>query len=222
MTPAEIAARIQHTNVKPDATAADIERLCAECLEHEFDGAMVNPIWVPLATERLRGSRVKVCTALDFPMGGGTIDSVAAAAAESAVLGAAQIDVMTKPGWLKSAMDDRYRAHLTAVVSAAGVPVKAMLEVAQLTDDELDRAVEHCVAAGIDYIKNSSGYGGGDATAAVVTRLKGLASGRVEVKASGGIRSLEAALSLLEAGATLLGASRSVEIVTGKTATGGY
>jgi deoxyribose-phosphate aldolase len=217
----ELAARLQHTNVRPDATREDVERLLTECLEHGFDGAMVNPIWVSLAAETLAGSPVKVCTALDFPMGGGTTTTVAGAAAEARELGAAQIDVMTKVGWLRSGMEREYRGHLAAVVAAAGgAPVKAMLEAGQLTSRQLARAVDLCVDAGVAYVKNSSGFGGGDATPELVGELGRLAAGRVRVKASGGIRTPEAAVALIEAGAELLGSSASVAIVTGAAPAG--
>jgi deoxyribose-phosphate aldolase len=216
VTSTDIAGRIQHTNVRPDASRADIDRLLAECVEFGFHGAMVNPIWIPLASSAVRGSPVRVCTALDFPMGGGSTDSVAEAAVEAFRLGAQEIDVMTKVGWLKSGMESEYAAHLASVVAAAGdLPVKAMLEVALLTPAELARAVELCAEAGVTYVKNSSGYGGGDATPAVVAELVRLSGGRVRVKASGGIRTREQAAALLEAGAELLGSSSSVGIVTG-------
>jgi deoxyribose-phosphate aldolase len=217
VTSDEIARRIQHTNVRPEATRADIERLLAECLEYGFHGAMVNPLWVPLASSTLHASPVRVCTALDFPMGGGTTPSVADAAADAIRLGAEEVDVMTKVGWLKSGMESDYRAHLAAVVAAAGeVPVKAMLEAALLTPAEIARAVELCVEAGVTYVKNSSGFGGGDATPEIVAGLVRAVGGRIKVKASGGIRSQEQAVALLEAGAELLGASGSVAIVTGQ------
>jgi deoxyribose-phosphate aldolase len=214
-----IAGRIQHTNVRPDATRADIERLLAECLEHGFNGAMVNPVWVPLAQSTLRESSVRVCTALDFPMGGGTTASVVEATAEAIRLGADEIDVMTKVGWLKSGMESEYAAHLAAVVAAAGgATVKAMLEVGFLTADEIARAVELCADAGVTYVKNSSGFGGGDATPEIVAELVRAGGGRVKVKASGGIRTRKRASDLLEAGAELLGSSGSVGIVTGRAA----
>ena len=216
MTSSEIAGRIQHTNVRPDASRADIDRLLAECVEFGFHGAMVNPIWVPLAVSAVRGSPVRVCTALDFPMGGGSTASVVESAADAVRLGAQEIDVMTKVGWLKSEMESEYAAHLAAVVAAAGgVPVKAMLEVALLTPVELARAVELCAEAGVTYVKNSSGFGGGDASSEIVAQLVSLSGGRVRVKASGGIRTREQAAALLEAGADLLGSSASVGIVTG-------
>lgn len=216
MTAEDIAAHIQHTNVRPEATGTDIERLLAECLEHGFNGAMVNPIWLPLAAAALKGSAVRVCTALDFPMGGATTASVAGQAAEAIRLGAQEIDVMTKVGWLRSGMEAEYRDHLAAVVSAAdGAPVKAMLEAGLLAPDELARAVELAVEAGVSYVKNSSGFGGGDATSKLISELRRLAAGRVAVKASGGIRTREDAQALLAAGADLLGSSAGVRIVTG-------
>lgn len=219
----DLAGRIQHTQVAPAASRSDIERLLDECLEHGFHGAMVNPIWVPLAAERLSGSGARVCTALDFPMGGATTHSVVQAAREAVEQGADEIDVMTKPGWLRSGMEAAYRDHLRAVVEAVpGATVKAMLEMALLTRDELSRAVELCVEAGVAYVKNSSGYDGGRATVEVVERLVELAAGRVAVKASGGIRTAEQARELLDAGAGLLGSSSGVAIVSGQRGTGDY
>jgi len=218
MTAEDIAAHIQHTNVRPEASGADIERLLAECLEHGFNGAMVNPIWLPLAAATLRGSSVRVCTALDFPMGGATTPMVAEQTAEALRSGAQEIDVMTKVGWLRSGMEAAYRDHLAAVVSAAdGAPVKAMLEAGLLAPDELARAVELAVEAGVSFVKNSSGFGGGDATPGLISELRRLAAGRVGVKASGGIRTREDAEALLAAGADLLGSSAGVRIVTGAT-----
>jgi deoxyribose-phosphate aldolase len=218
MTAEKIAAHIQHTNVRPEASRADVERLLAECLEHGFNGAMVNPIWLPLAAAALRGSSVRVCTALDFPMGGATTATVSGQAAEAVRSGAQEIDVMTKVGWLKAGMEGEYRDHLAAVVSAAeGAPVKAMLEAGLLSSDELARAVELAVAAGVSYVKNSSGFGGGNATPELISELRRLAAGRAGVKASGGIRTREDAEALLAAGADLLGSSAGVRIVTGVT-----
>jgi deoxyribose-phosphate aldolase len=221
LTPGEVAGRIQHTNVRPGATQGDIERLLAECLEYGFDGAMVNPIWVPLAAEILAGSAVKVCTALDFPMGGHTVASVVRSAAEAVGAGAHQVDVMTKVGWLRSGMDAEYTDHLASVVQAvAEVPVKAMLEAALLTADELARAVECCARAGISYLKNSSGFDGAVASPDIVRTLVRLAAGRMKVKASGGIRSFAQARSLLWVGAVLLGSSAGVAIAAGGDAAG--
>jgi deoxyribose-phosphate aldolase len=217
MSAAEVAARIQHTNLRADATRADVERLLSECLEHGFQGAMVNPVWLPLAVRTLEGSGVAVCTSLDFPIGGETTATVVRATAEARRAGAEEIDVMTKVGWLKSEMDVAYRQHLAAVVNAAdGVPVKAILESAILTRHELALAVELCADAGVAYLKNSSGFDGGPATPDLVAELVRLAAGRLKVKASGGIRTLSEANAVLAAGADLLGTSSGVAIMSTK------
>jgi deoxyribose-phosphate aldolase len=219
----QLASRIQHTNVRPNVTRADIDLLIAECIEHRFDGAMLPPIWVSYASDRLTATAVKVCTAFDYPMGGSTTKSVAREAQEAFAAGADEVDMMTKVGWLKSGMHAEYRDHLAAVVSAAeGRVVKAMLEAALLSSDELATAVDLCVDAGISFIKNSSGYGGGDASPGVISGLVRLADGRVRVKASGGIKTFDDAAALINAGADLLGASGSVEIVSGRKAQDGY
>ena len=211
----ETASRIQHTNVRPDATADDIETLIGECIRHGFDGAMLAPIWVPYARSRLEGTPVKVCTAFDYPMGGSTTESVVAEVRTAFAAGADEVDMMTKVGWLKSNMHAEYRNHLAAVVKAAeGNVVKAMLEAALLSPSELAAAVDLCIDAGISYVKNSSGYGGGDATPEIIAELTRLGRGEIRVKASGGIRTPGDASALIEAGADLLGASGGVGIVT--------
>ena len=223
MNVTELAARIQHTNVRAAATRADIDQLLDECLQHGFDGAMLSPIWVRHAAARLEGTGIKVCTAFDYPMGGRTTAAVAAEATAAFASGADAIDVMTKVGWLKSGMPAEYRDHLAAVVGAAdGRVVKAMLEAALLSRAELATAVELCVEAGITFVKNSSGYGGGNASPEIVAALADLAGGRVRVKASGGIKTFADAAALIDAGAELLGASGSVAIVGGETAGTGY
>lgn len=214
MTVAEVARRIQHTNVRPEATQADIERLLAECVEHGFHAAVVSPIWLPLAVKSLGGTGVRVCTALDVPVGGETTATVVRAAGEARHAGAEEIDVMAKVGWLRSEMDIAYRMHLAAVVGAAdGAPVKAVLETSMLTKGEMALAVELCADAGIAYLKNASGLNGGDTSPGVIADLIRLAGGRMKVKASGGIRTLDGARALLAAGADLLGTSAGVEIL---------
>jgi deoxyribose-phosphate aldolase len=210
---AEVAARIQHTNVRADATRGELERLLAECLDYGFHAATVNPVWLPLAVKTLEGSSVRVCTALDYPIGGETTATVVRATAEARQAGAHEIDVMTKVGWLKSAMDVAYRQHLAAVVKAAeGIPVKAILETTLLTAHELALAVELCADAGVAYVKNSSGFDGGLANPKLIGQLAKLASGRMKVKAAGGIRTFDQAVELLEAGADLLGTTSGASI----------
>jgi deoxyribose-phosphate aldolase len=215
MTVAEVARRIQHTNVRPEATHADIERLLAECVAHGFHAAVVSPVWLARAVKTLNGTGVRVCTALDLPLGGETTATVVRAAAEARHAGAEEIDVMAKVGWLRSEMDIAYRMHLAAVVGAAdGAPVKAVLETAMLSKGEVALAVELCADAGISYLKNASGLNGGEASPEAVRDLVRLARGRMMVKASGGIRSLQMATALLDAGADLIGTSSGVQILS--------
>lgn len=206
MDHAVVAAHIQLTNVRPNATRSEIERLIADCLDHRFHAAVVSPIWVPLAKARLAGTKVRVGTMLDFPMGGLTTDSVAAAAAEVRAAGADDVDVMTKVGWLKSGMVREYREHLSRVAEAfEGGTVRALMELDQLWGDEVETAIDAIADSGVPYVVNSSGYGGGAADPAKVGVLLRMASGRLRVKAAGGIRDVNGAISLLEAGAHLLG-----------------
>src|SRR3989442_15839612 len=184
----DVATHIQHTNLRADATRADIEQLLAECIEHGFHAGVVNPIWLPLAVRTLRGFPVRIGTALDFPVGGDTTATVARAASEARQAGAEEIDVMTKVGWLKSEMDVAYRQHLAAIVKAAdGAPVKAILEASMLTKHELALAVELCADAGVSYLKNSSGNGGGGGTPPPVGDPLRPARGGVKGQGAGGV-----------------------------------
>ncbi len=214
-TPAEIAGTIQHTEVRPTADSDRIRELCAECLEHGFDGAMVLPCWVSLARERLAGTGVAVCSAAGFPMGGDGHLAKAAAVRDAVAAGADQVDVMPNIGYLKSGMDEELRRELELVVEASGDAVcKAMLELGALGESEAERLLSLAVGAGFDYVKTSSGWGeGGQATVERVRFLRERAPDGVGVKASGGIRTAAAADALLSAGADLLGASSGVDIV---------
>ncbi len=219
-----LAGRLQHTNVAPDAVEADIRQLCRDCLELGFDGAMVQPCWVPLARELLAGSAVKVCTAFGYPMGGDGLFAKLAAARDCIARGADEIDFMPNAGLLKSGYAERYRDEVRAVVEAAeGRVVKVMLEMGMLSDAEAERAVQLSIEAGAHYVKNSSGFGqGGQASVGAVQKLVRWAGGRAKVKASGGIRTRAQARSILDAGAALLGTSSGVAIVRDEVGEGDY
>ncbi len=223
-SPAEIAGRIQHTEVRPTADQARIEELCDECVEHGFDGAMVQACWAPLAADRLEGTDVKVCSAVGFPMGGDRPISKAAAIRDALAAGAEEVDVMPNIGFVKSGRWDDVRREMELLVEASGdAPIKAMLELGALTDDEAERIVDAAVEAGFDYVKNSSGWGeGGKATVDRIRFLRDRAPDDVDVKASGGIKTLDGARELLDAGAVLLGASSGVSIVAGEVGDGDY
>lgn len=216
-TPNEIAKKIQHTNVNPELTREDIKSLCMDCLQYGFDGVMLQPAWITDAKKHLEGSKVKVCTALGYPMGGATTEAKVYEAKNIFALGADQLDFMTNIGFLKSGMYDEYRNEIGEIVKAAeGRVTKIMLEFGMLTQEEKKIAAQLAIEAGITYVKNSSGWGkGGHATVEDIKLLKEVAGDKALVKASGGIRDMESAVALLNAGASLLGTSAGVNIVTG-------
>ncbi|WP_135829264.1 deoxyribose-phosphate aldolase [Halorussus halobius] len=213
----ELAGRIQHTEVGPTADRDRVLDVLDECVEYGFDGAMVQPCWVPLATERLADTDVSVCTAVGYPMGGDVPLTKAAGMRDAVAAGADELDVMANLGLLKSGEDEAFRDELETLVAASGdATVKLMLELGGLTDEEAEREIEYAVEAGFDYLKNSSGFGaGGQASVENVSFIAERVPDDVGVKASGGIKTAEQARELLDAGADLLGASSGVQIVTG-------
>lgn len=223
MTRADLARRIQHTLLKITATRDDILQLCAEARTYDFQAVCVQPMWVPLAVEALRGSATVVCAVADFPHGAGTNPGVMAEVRELMRLGAREVDVVCKIGYLRSGMGEAFRAHLSSVVEAAGGAVtKVILECALLSDEELARAIDLAVAAGMDYIKTASGFNGPGATVEMVARMRELAAGRIKIKAAGGIRSHADAAAMIAAGADCLGTSSGVAIVSGATSSTNY
>jgi len=218
MTAQEVAAKIQHTLVSPNASKEDIVRVCNECLQYGFDGVMIQPTWITLARSVLHGSNVKVCTAFGYPMGGASTFVKVAETKDVFATGADEIDFMPNYGWFKSGQYADFKHEIAEVVKAAeGRVVKIMLEFGMLNEEEKVRAATLAKEAGVTYLKNSSGYGlGGHATVADIELLKSIAQGEVLVKASGGIRTMEDAVTILSAGANLIGTSGSVKIVTGQ------
>jgi deoxyribose-phosphate aldolase len=222
MNTESLAARIQHTEVSPTADRERIETVLEQCHTYGFDGAMVQPCWVPLAAERLADTDVSVCTAVGYPMGGDRTVTKETAIEDAVAAGADEVDVMANLGYLGSGMDDEFRAELEALVAASGdATIKLMCELGGLTDAEAEREIDHAVAAGFDYLKNSSGFAaGGNATVERVAFLAERVPEGVGLKASGGIGTAEAARAMIEAGADLIGASSGVEIVSGTGAGG--
>jgi deoxyribose-phosphate aldolase len=217
----ELAQHIQQTLVRPDASLIEIEQFCEECRTYGFQGAMISPLWLSVVKERLEGAPTILCTALGYPMGGMTSLSKAFEVRDVVARGAQQIDFMPAVGYLKSGWYGAYRRDIAAVVEAAeGVPIKVMLEFGMLTEDEKRAAAELAIEGGAAYLKNSSGWGqGGTATVEDIQLLTSIAQGRVQVKASGGIRTAEQARAMLDAGAALLGTSAGVQIVSGEAQT---
>ncbi|MDR3640101.1 MAG: deoxyribose-phosphate aldolase [Humidesulfovibrio sp.] len=219
LTTAELAARIDHTLLKPDATAAAIEALCAEAVQYGFKAVCVNPWHLPRAVSCLRGHAPLPITVAGFPLGAAQTDIKAREAALAVEQGAAEVDMVLNIGALKSGEPDAARRDIALVVRACGhAAVKVILETCLLTDAEKELACRLAVEAGAAFVKTSTGFAKSGATVADVALLRrvadSVARGRhVGVKASGGIRTLDDALELLAAGAERLGASAGVAIM---------
>ena len=214
--PTNIAKIIDHTLLKPEATRDQIVQLCREAREYGFATVCVNPSYVKLAAELLRGSSVKVCSVVGFPLGA-TLPEVKAYEARRAIEeGAAEIDMVINIGALKSGDLELVKRDIASVVDvchARGALCKVIIEAALLTDEEKVLACQLARAAGADYVKTSTGFGPGGATVQDVALMRRTVGPEMGVKAAGGIRSYEAAKSMVEAGATRIGASAGVKIV---------
>ena len=213
-TPALLAARIQHTLIRTDATRGEVVRHCRECLEYGFDAAMVGGDWLPLVRRELAGSPVKVASALDFPVALMTTAGRVEEARALVEAGADEIDVGCKIGWLKSGSDRAFLEDLEAVVRAARpARVKVMLELPLLEPGERERAVALAVEAGVAFVKNASSGAVGRATPGQIRFLRSRVPAEIGVKASGGIDTHDGAIALLDAGADLLGSSRGAAVL---------
>ena len=212
--PSSLAPYIQHTLIAAGTTRDEMIAHCEEAARYGFNAAMVPASWVPLAVEVLRGSGVEIASALDFPtVGVMTSAGKAAEARAIAEAGATQIDMGVQIGWLKSGMEREFADDIAGVV-AAGVPVKVMLELPLLSAPQRDRAVDLAMEAGVAYLKNASSGAVEVANPESIRYLVDRARGRAKVKASGRITSLAQAVSLLDAGAVLLGTSSGVSMVS--------
>ena len=216
--PSSIAQYIQHTLIEADATAERMRQHAQECVTWGFNAAMVPGSWVPLVASELAGTGIVVASALDFPVVGTMTSAGKAFEAESLVTqGAGQIDIGVQIGWLKSGMWDAFRDDIAGVVQASGVPIKVMLELPLLTPDERNAAVELSLEAGAAYLKNASSGAIETANPESIGWLVEKAAGRALVKASGSIKSLDQVISLIDAGAVLVGSSAGIAIVTSST-----
>lgn len=209
-----MAARIQHTIISNVLTESLWETHIAECLKYGFNAAMVPAAWVKRTAERLRGSKVRVASFIDFPYGTMTSSGKACEARHLVEDGAQEIDLMPNVGFLLSGMEKEYRDDIAVVVKAAeSVPVKIMLELPLLNDQQQKRAVALSIEAGVAYLKNASGGAVGVATPEQIRFLRQLAPSNVRVKASGGIKTAQQVRDLLAAGADMVGTSSGVRII---------
>lgn len=215
-----LAAVLDHTLLKPEATRAQVIQLCHEAAEHHFACAMVNPYWVSLAAETLAGTGVPVGVVVGFPLGATLSASKRDETARVIKNGAHDVDMVLNVGLLKSGTKEDYdlvRQDIRGVVElahGAGAIVKVILETCLLTFEEKLRASEIALSAGADFIKTSTGFSTGGATVDDIALMRGVAGSRAGVKASGGIRTLADTSAMLFAGATRIGASASVRILS--------
>ncbi|MFB2514774.1 deoxyribose-phosphate aldolase [Lysinibacillus capsici] len=218
------ARMIDHTLLKAEATKEQIEKLCAEAKQFNFASVCVNPTWVKRSSELLQGTDVLVCTVIGFPLGANTPEVKAFEAKDAIANGAKEVDMVINIGALKDKNYDLVQADIAAVVEAAkdSALVKVIIESCLLTDEEKVKACELAVAAGADYVKTSTGFSTGGATAEDIALMRKTVGPELGVKASGGVRSLEDMKKMVEAGATRIGASSGVAIMNGLIADSNY
>jgi len=205
----ELASLIDHTLLKPEATQGDIERVCGEALKYGFFSVCVNTWWIKTVKERLKGSNVKVVSVVGFPLGmSNTKAQEAKAAIES---GADELDMVLAIGALKSGQYEEVRNDIKGVADQ-GKPVKVILETCLLNKEEIRKACKLCIEAGASFVKTSTGFSEEGATPDIVRLMKAEVRDLAGVKASGGIKDLKGLVSMVEAGATRIGTSSSVEI----------
>jgi deoxyribose-phosphate aldolase len=210
---------VDHTLLKPNATQSEIARLCEEARTHGFASVCVNPSYVAYCAQLLRGSAVKVCTVIGFPLGSTTSTVKAVEARDAIANGAQEIDMVINVGALKSNNDAAVYEDIKAVREATrGKILKVILETSLLSDEEKVRSCILSKKAGADFVKTSTGFGGGGATVEDVRLMRRTVGPMMGVKASGGIRDAKAAEAMIEAGATRLGTSASVAIVSAGSA----
>lgn len=211
-----VARLIDHTILKPEATRDEVRKVCAEALKYGFASVCVNGYWVPLVAEELRGSEVKVCSVVGFPLGATSTASKVAETLGAIKDGAREIDMVINVGALRSGDKAAVEADIKAVVAAShahGAIVKVILETALLDDDEKTLACRLSKNAGADFVKTSTGFSKAGATVADVALMRRAVGPSMGVKASGGVRTLADLRAMVAAGATRVGASASVAIV---------
>lgn len=223
--PADIASFIDHTLLKPEASEADVLKVCAEAAEYGFKSVCVNPIWVKTVTTALKGSGVLACSVVGFPLGATPTD-VKSFEARGAVLdGADEVDMVINIAAARAGDKGALVEDIAAVaetVHAGGAILKVIIETALLTDEQKVLACQAAVEAGADFVKTSTGFNGGGATVQDVALMRRTVGPDLGVKASGGVRSLADAQAMIAAGATRIGASSGIAIVKGEQGSAAY
>lgn len=219
-----IASMIDHTLLKPEGTRAQIEKLCKEALQYSFASVCVNPTNVIQASEILKGSSVKVCTVIGFPLGANTSEVKAFETENAIANGAEEVDMVINIGRLKDKDYEYVKNDIAAVVNAAkGKAItKVIIETCLLTEEEKVKVCELAKEAGADFVKTSTGFSTGGATPEDIALMRKTVGPEMGVKASGGVRSSEDAEAVIKAGATRIGASASIAICEGKVSNSSY
>ncbi|MCA1032587.1 deoxyribose-phosphate aldolase [Bacillus timonensis] len=221
----KLLSMIDHTLLKADALENDIIQLAKEAKEHKFASVCVNPTWVKTAAELLKDTpEVKVCTVIGFPLGASTSEVKAFETKNAIENGATEVDMVINIAALKDGKDELVESDIKAVVDAAKgkALTKVIIESCLLTDDEKVRACQAAVRAGADFVKTSTGFSTGGATVEDIALMRKVVGPEIGVKASGGVRSLETAEAMVEAGATRIGSSSGVAISKGEASKGFY
>lgn len=220
----ELASKIDHTLLKPESTEADIIRICHEAKEYEFAAVCIQPYWVPTATQALQGTKIDIATVIGFPLGVTSTFTKIAETRDAIASGATEIDMVINIGALKSHQDTLVVWDINQVVEAAKgqALVKVIIETGYLSEDEKRRACILAVEAGADFVKTSTGFGPGAATEEDVALMRNTVGEDIGVKASGGVRDRETAEAMIQAGATRLGASAGIAIVSGEVGKEAY
>ena len=224
MNKKDLARMIDHTILKPEATEKEVETLCKEALEYNFASVCINPSMVEKATEMLKGSDVKVCTVIGFPLGATTTEVKAFETEDVIKKGATEVDMVINVGKLKEGNLEYVKKDIEAVVNAAKgkALTKVIIETCLLSDEEKVTACKLSKEAGADFVKTSTGFSTGGATASDIKLMRETVGKELGVKASGGVRSLEDAMAMIENGATRIGASASIAICEGTKSNSNY
>ena len=216
LKPSEIASLIDHTLLRSEAVPSQVERLCDEAREHGFGAVCINPVHVALAAERLSGSEVAVCSVAGFPLGAATTATKLQETKLALAKGAAEVDMVIHLGALKARDDGAVRDEIAALADACHARqalLKVIIETVLLEDEEKVVACRLAQEAGADFVKTSTGFAGGGATVDDVRLMRQTVGAEMGVKAAGGIRTYEAAVTMIEAGASRIGTSSGVDIV---------
>lgn len=215
---------IDHTLLKANAREEQIKKLCEEAKDHQFKSVCVNPYWVSKCKELLQDSEVLVCTVIGFPLGASTKEAKVFEAEDAIKNGADELDMVINIGALKDGKNDYVKAEIKAlseVAHKADKLLKVIIETCLLTDDEKAKVSTLALEAGADFVKTSTGFSTGGATVEDVALMRKTVGQTMGVKASGGVKSAETAQQMVEAGATRLGTSSGIEIISGEAVTGG-